>query len=92
MGERKLTRKSFVAWLREKPPRTVVGHRRKTHDCPIACFLGPDDVKVYVSRYWIGARAYDSPLWARRFVMAVDDHQKQLTAASCLKALGEDPS
>jgi hypothetical protein len=88
-----LTRKKFVQWLREQKP----GRRFKRDDecgCPMAVFLGA----------WVQPDHYEKaalnplplPLWAKRFVEAVDkgsyDGTKMtITAAECLALLGEKP-
>ncbi|KKL83539.1 hypothetical protein LCGC14_1973780 [marine sediment metagenome] len=93
----KLTRKGFVAWLRSKHPRTKVGQSLSgLRKCPLAKFTGAN-VGIYC--YWFdrGAKTETErvlmPVWAQKFVIAVDtfhgQKRPQITAKKALELLEE---
>jgi hypothetical protein len=70
----------LLAWLSELAPDDVCGYRRERKRCPLARFLDararragvPMEVSVDESAYYLDAQRYPMPLWARLFVLRVD--------------------
>jgi hypothetical protein len=70
----------LVAWLSELAPDDVCGYRHDPQRCPLARFLDararragvPMEVSVDGSNYYLDAQPYPMPLWARLFVLRVD--------------------
>lgn len=89
----KFTRKGFVAWLRSVPARKVVGRRAQASCCPIARYLGPGYRVERLQFRSLTDYSMNLPDWAVSFVRTVDHSGRRgsnITAAFCLKALGED--
>jgi hypothetical protein len=84
----KLTRKNFVAWLREQKP----GRRFKL-------WTGNEPLLEWVSTvtYIYPLMGFQWPKWVERFLLSQrywqgdNPHRKTITAAQCIELLGEKP-
>lgn len=92
--------RSFRRWLESRPRTEVVGRGFRNEECPLAEYLTerfacPVDVSNDVVGIWFppsegGRTDLGLPLWAKRFVTAVDEaHPRggQMTAGEALGAL-----
>lgn len=98
-----LDRRAFDAWLRSKGPDEVVGERGMRRYCPMAAYLRRPwwrlDVRVenLATATWhvlgVRARRVSLPLWASRFIDAIDRGQsfESVTASECLAILAGIP-
>jgi len=92
----RLEQHKFAAWLRAKPPETIVGENRDCHCCPIAKFYAEicgGEIVIFErlgEGYFID-RGYDArlaPQWAARFISSVDgDDNGKITARRALEIL-----
>jgi hypothetical protein len=74
---RPLTLDRFEEWLRKHSPDDVVGYAGLENSCPIAFYLKSThgsvaDVCVWVDHYSVNGREYNSPKWAKYFVVDLD--------------------
>ena len=95
MAAPKLTRAAFEAWLEEQSPRKNFA-TNEPRSCPIAHYVCGADGSVMVFNHTLQDENEDIicnlPLWAHRFVVAIDDvGTSRVTAARALRILREMP-
>lgn len=98
-------REAFEAWLRAKPPKTVIAKNWGCTDCPLANWLRKTRKfnRAYISDigYYddvilpnddLGEKLQPLPSWAFDFVDKVDDlNEESAGVADCLAILGSIP-
>lgn len=74
----KLLRKAFIAWLRSKPPSSIVGRSNNCCYCPIAVYLATitkvesTNISVRDDCIDLGPWVLDTPVWVEIFIQKVD--------------------
>ena len=86
---KKLTRIGFYNWLTEQPPDTIVGRTSLPCSCPIANFIGGYVSSTHYANdlFLFNKKAKSLPVWARSFIMIIDDRGRNERAVSAQEAL-----